>query len=212
MFDASRRIGHHACVSIESVGTSGWFPDPARRHRLRYWDGQEWTAWTSDGDQPILDANWPRAPRALLTVLGIAAVAAMPLAAWWLIGDQSETSLRLRDQLDYIWQAPDVSQTLTSIVGAVALATVAIGVVGYVVAAKRRLIDTRWLLVLAASLIAGALLAAIGRILTAGSVGANIGGGIALLFGLPIVGLLIGYALLQGIGLIVSRRRLRATP
>ena len=199
-------------MSIESVGTSGWFPDPARRHRLRYWDGQEWTAWTSDGDQPILDANWPRAPRALLTVLGLAAVAAMPLAAWWLIGDQSETSLRPRDQLDYIWQAPDVSQTITSIVGAVALATVAIGVVGYVVAAKRRLIDTRWLLVLAASLIAGALLAAIGRILTAGSVGANIGGGIALLFGLPIVGLLIGYALLQGIGLIVSRRRLRATP
>jgi len=147
-----------------------------------------------------------------LTLLGIAAVAAMPLAAWWLIGDQSETSLRPRDQLDYIWQAPDVSQTITSIVGAVALATVAIGVVGYVVAAKRRLIDTRWLLVLAASLIAGALLAAIGRILTAGSVGANIGGGIALLFGLPIVGLLIGYALLQGIGLIVSRRRLRATP
>ena len=199
-------------MSIESVDTSGWFPDPARRHRLRYWDGQEWTAWTSDGDQPILDANWPRAPRALLTVLGIAAVAAMPLAAWWLIGDQSETSLRPRDQLDYIWQAPDVSQTLTTIAGAVTLATVAIGVVGYVVAAKRRLIDTRWLLVLAASLIAGALLAAIGRILTAGSVGANIGGGIALLFGLPIVGLLIGYALLQGIGLIVSRRRLRATP
>jgi len=199
-------------VSIKSVGISGWFPDPARRHRLRYWDGHEWTAWASDGDQPILDANWPRAPRALLTLLGIAAVAAMPLAAWWLIGDQSETSLRPRDQLDYIWQAPDISQTLTTIVGAIALATVAIGVVGYVVAAKRRLIDTRWLLVLAASLIAGALLAAIGRIVTAGSVGANIGGGIAFLFGLPVVGLLIGYALLQAIGLMVSQRRLRATP
>jgi hypothetical protein len=22
---------------------AGWFPDPSRRHELRYWDGQRWT-------------------------------------------------------------------------------------------------------------------------------------------------------------------------
>ena len=25
-----------------------WYPDPARRHELRYWDGQEWTPNVSD--------------------------------------------------------------------------------------------------------------------------------------------------------------------
>jgi Protein of unknown function (DUF2510) len=25
-----------------------WFPDPNGRHRLRYWDGREWTVWVAD--------------------------------------------------------------------------------------------------------------------------------------------------------------------
>lgn len=27
----------------------GWFPDPARRHQLRYWDGTSWTEHVQDG-------------------------------------------------------------------------------------------------------------------------------------------------------------------
>lgn len=29
--------------------TSAWYPDPAGRHRFRYWDGSGWTGWVSDG-------------------------------------------------------------------------------------------------------------------------------------------------------------------
>ncbi len=27
----------------------GWYPDPTRRHRLRYWDGRHWSDTVSDG-------------------------------------------------------------------------------------------------------------------------------------------------------------------
>ena len=39
--------------------------------------------------------------------------------------------------------------------------------------------------------VAGVLLGAIGRIASAATIGANIGGGIAVLFGLPLVGVLV---------------------
>jgi hypothetical protein len=55
-----REIGHAARVSMTSAITAGWYPDQPRRHRARYWDGQQWTAWTADVPQPFLDL--PRAP------------------------------------------------------------------------------------------------------------------------------------------------------
>ena len=195
---------------MASVGPSGWFPDPARRYRLRYWDGQQWTGWATDGDQPIFDAG-PRTPGALLTVLGIGATVAMPFAAWWLIGDESVTS-RPRDQLDYVWHAPAISGAVTATMGAIALVMVVVGLVGFVAAASRRVIDSRWLLVLAAFVIAGGLLGLIGRVVTAGTIGANIGGALAILFGVPIVGLLIGYGFLQAGWLIVHAHKSRVTP
>jgi len=41
---------------MASAVAAGWYPDPTRRHQVRYWDGQQWTAWTADGAQPFLDA------------------------------------------------------------------------------------------------------------------------------------------------------------
>lgn len=32
-----------------------WHPDPSGRHRLRWWDGDQWTAWVADGGQPTID-------------------------------------------------------------------------------------------------------------------------------------------------------------
>jgi hypothetical protein len=197
---------------MASGAAPGWFPDPARRYRLRYWDGHQWTAWATDGDQPTRDAGPRRPTIALLLASGIGAVVAMPFAVWWLVGDQSETNLRPRDQLDYGWHAPAVSETLTAIVGSIALVMVTLGVVVFVVAARRHLLDRRWLLVLATFLIGGALLGWIGRAVTAGVIGANIGGGMALVFVLPIAVLLIGYATAQAMWLIVNAFRPKAAP
>jgi hypothetical protein len=186
---------------------SGWYTDPSRRHRLRYWDGRRWTAWAAEGDQAIVDAGLTRPTRTLLMLSGFGAVFAMPFVAWWLIGDQSETNLRPRDELDYVSRAPAISGRVTAIVGAIALVIVVVGVVVHFIAAKRGLLDLRWLAVLATFLIAGFLLAAIGRAVTAGVVGANIGGGMAIVFGLPVVALLIGYAVVQATWLIASKHR-----
>lgn len=41
----------------------GWYPDPSRRHRLRFWDGSTWTAHVSNGGVAGVDhTNGPAAP------------------------------------------------------------------------------------------------------------------------------------------------------
>jgi hypothetical protein len=39
------------------VEPAAWFPDPSARYRLRYWDGQQWTAWVVDAGNPFLDTG-----------------------------------------------------------------------------------------------------------------------------------------------------------
>ncbi|MFA5883901.1 MAG: DUF4328 domain-containing protein [Acidimicrobiia bacterium] len=34
---------------------AGWHPDPSGRHRLRYWDGAQWTAYVSDQGETAVD-------------------------------------------------------------------------------------------------------------------------------------------------------------
>lgn len=41
---------------------AGWFPDPYRRARLRYWDGVAWTANLADDDQTSSDPLPPPGP------------------------------------------------------------------------------------------------------------------------------------------------------
>lgn len=33
----------------EPTPVAGWYPDPSRRHELRYWDGKGWTSHVRDG-------------------------------------------------------------------------------------------------------------------------------------------------------------------
>lgn len=40
----------------------GWHPDPLRRHPLRYWDGDAWTAYVSAGGSPFRDPLGMEAP------------------------------------------------------------------------------------------------------------------------------------------------------
>ena len=35
--------------------SAGWFPDPMRRHQLRYWSGGEWTEHVADAGQTGVD-------------------------------------------------------------------------------------------------------------------------------------------------------------
>ena len=33
----------------------GWYPDPYRRHEVRYWDGSSWTESIKDAERPGTD-------------------------------------------------------------------------------------------------------------------------------------------------------------
>lgn len=46
-------------VGAGPVGTAppGWFPDPSGAHPLRWWDGNRWTGWISDGHLVAMEAS-----------------------------------------------------------------------------------------------------------------------------------------------------------
>jgi hypothetical protein len=129
-------------------------------------------------------------------VAGIVAVAATPIAAWWLIGDQTFTGGR-RDNLDYMYRAPSISGRTTTTAGVVALVAVAAASACLYAAVRRRGFDSRWTAVVALLMMSGVVLAGVGRIVTAGVVGANIGGGVAIFFGAPTVAALVVCAVLR---------------
>lgn len=44
------------------VAQPAWYTDPSTRHRLRYWDGERWTAFVSDGGETAIDELSRAAP------------------------------------------------------------------------------------------------------------------------------------------------------
>ncbi len=111
-------------------------------------------------------------------------VAAAPVAVWWGVGDLSED----RTGLDYMMRAPDVAPGVVTVSGLVATAAVVVALAVLGRAFYRLRVDRAWLATPVLLAAAGALVAFGGRILTAGVIGANIGGGLFVLFGLPIAG------------------------
>ena len=118
-------------------------------------------------------------------------VLALPLVVWWAIGDLSTTAV---PDPDYMLEAPDVAPWVEATTGLTALLVVVGAVVVLVVTSRSRPLDRGWWLVLMALCSAGAITAAGGRVMTAGVIGANIGGGMFILFGVPVVLALLAVA------------------
>jgi hypothetical protein len=53
---------------------AGWYQDERFRHRLRYWDGRQWTSWVADGHEAFLERKTIRIT--WLRVIVVLAVAA----------------------------------------------------------------------------------------------------------------------------------------
>ena len=136
---------------------------------------------------------------------GATALVGTAVASWWLIGDQS-VHMRPPDRLDYATRAPDVPDWVTLTAGVVGVVVVAAVFVVLIVGARRQTLDARWLRVFGLLAFAGFLVAAVGRTETAGVVGANIGGGIAMMFGVPVVGVAIVLAILDAFAIRGVRR------
>lgn len=126
----------------------------------------------------------------IATAALIVAIATFPVAAWYLIGDLTRVPPDL--QPSYLVRPPAVPATVVHIAGIVATVLAAGGIL-VVLDSDRRHVDGRarrrtlMFLLLAAGLIA----AYAGRVITAGTIGANIGGGLATMFFLPIAGVLV---------------------
>ena len=124
-------------------------------------------------------------------VLGSLTVVAAPIATYWLVGDQSSPGLS-PENADYATRPPHWSETAVrtaGIAGAV-LVVVALALLGFAV--WNRLLRREWLVVVGMLAATTSILAVGYRIATAAVIGANIGLGFFMMFGLPLcIGLFI---------------------
>lgn len=139
----------------------------------------------------------------LATILLIIAV---PVAAWWVIGDRSTAAPA---QADYLVRSPELPAWAQNTLGITALVVIVVFSVVLYRSHRKGLVGSRQGTLLAFLVPAGIILAATGRLVTAGVVGANIGGGLSLLFGLPTAGILLLAAIT--IVTIMSFRKRRET-
>jgi hypothetical protein len=131
-------------------------------------------------------------------------VAAVPVAAWGLMGQQNAGGVS-SSELDHAFQPLDIPDGTAAMIGAIALLLAGVGAAVLVRASRRGSLDRRWWEVLAPLLAAGLMVGVGWRILTAGVVGANIGAGLAIMFGGPVVAGLLLWAL--GRGVWIARHR-----
>ena len=147
-----------------------------------------------------------RSRRAGPTGWAVAALAvAVPVAIWWMIGDLSFRP-NDPDSLDYMWRQPTIDPAFANAAGWLAVLVVVASLFTLVWAARGRVLDSRWWLVVVLVTMAGIGLAVIERMVTAGVVGANIGGGLALFVGVPMVALALIAALTVSIWMWTSPR------
>lgn len=117
----------------------------------------------------------------------------VPPAGWWLVGDLSEAGDPRT--LHYMLEPPRLNQTLAASIGVVALiaSILTLSAIWYVVSTRQA--DQRWLRLAVLLSVAGLILSVGLRILTAGVHGANIGGGLVIMFGLPLLIVVLVFAL-----------------
>ena len=130
--------------------------------------------------------------------VAVVVTVATPLAVWFLIGQLAEGS-----GSDHIFRVPGLAREVEAVVGLAALSIVCGGLLSLWLGDRSWLIGEGWWQVYGRLLLAGVLVAVGGRIVTAASSGANIGGGAIFMVGpLPVLYLLEGAR--------VEARRLRA--
>jgi hypothetical protein len=137
----------------------------------------------------------------------VALVVAVPVATWWLVGDQTDPDFKRRLQADgdpairagydpdYMFRPFDIAPATERTVGVVGVVLMVAAVVVLVLAWLTGRLHKGWWGVLGVLSLVGAGCGYGWRVMTAAVSGANIGGGIVLVFGVPIGLGLVGVAL-----------------
>ncbi|MEV0374746.1 hypothetical protein AB0I10_34030 [Streptomyces sp. NPDC050636] len=123
--------------------------------------------------------------------------AAVPVAAWGLLGQYDDQGLP-PSELDYIVTPPDIPAGLDTTMGVVALLLAGAAVVLLARASRRGTFEPRRWQVLGPLIVAGLMIGYGWRVVTAGVIGANIGGGLVIMFGGPVVAGLLLWAVGRG--------------
>ena len=143
--------------------------------------------------------HWSEETRSVVAGAGL--VAATPVATWWVVGDRSSRGF---DDLDYIFRPLDLPLWVEMLSGAGAVAVVMACVFVLFEAREDGRLVREQVRTLALLCLAGAIIGGGWRAVTAGVIGANIGGAMVLLLGLPLAVALIGAAVVHAV---VERRR-----
>jgi hypothetical protein len=146
-----------------------------------------------------------RPPSRRLLLCAAVLVLAAPVACWWLVGDLSESGA----DLDYAVRPVPLDPAVELLLGITAAAGAVASSAVLLRATVRRRFNTRWWLVLLPVVVAGSVAAVGWRVLTAGVYGANIGGGLAALLGIPAVAVLLVWAVAAAVWLLRAARRRR---
>jgi hypothetical protein len=145
-------------------------------------------------------------------------VVAIPVATWWLVGDQTEPDFKRRLQADgdpairagldpdYMFRPFDIAPATERAVGVVAVVTVVAAAAVLFLASLTGRLYGGWWGVFGLLGVAGAGCGWGWRIMTAAVSGGNIGGAIVLYLGSPIGLALVGVALRWAWRLIVPRQ------
>lgn len=118
-------------------------------------------------------------------VAGVVLVTATPVATWWVVGDQSEDVDPAN--ADYVLTPPSVSGSVELALGAGACVLVVTATVALAVASMRGRLGRRWWGFLAPLVVIGMFVGASYRVMTAAVIGANIGAGMVILVGPPLI-------------------------
>ncbi|HEY3483714.1 MAG TPA: hypothetical protein VGL02_33035 [Streptomyces sp.] len=142
--------------------------------------------------------------RAILLLSAAVLVTAVPVAVWGLMGQDDSQGLP-PSELDYAVTPPAVPAHLDLPIGLAGLALAALAAALLVRGSLRRAFDPRWWQVLAPIVATGVIGAWCYRVLTAGVIGANIGAGIAVALGTPVVFTLLVCAVVRAVVLLWRR-------
>lgn len=114
----------------------------------------------------------------------VALVLATPVATWFLVGDLSATQF---EDLDYMWRAPVLPAPAELVLGVLAALVAVVSATVLAVALHRGEVRRQWSATVVPLCVAGALLGYGGRVVTAGGIGANIGGALMIFLAGPLV-------------------------
>ncbi|MEU8261579.1 hypothetical protein AB0C02_13285 [Micromonospora sp. NPDC048999] len=149
--------------------------------------------------------------RTSILIAALVLILATPVASWWLIGDLSNAAARQLAaegvELDYVIRPLSLGPVGDRIVGLLACIG-ALGALAWLMwATPSRRLDSRWWWVLLPLVVAGVLVGFGWRVLTSGALSANIGAGLTVIFGGPLLAALLLAAAVAAVHMRLVRMR-----